>query len=204
VEVDEAYVGGVEGTVRGRETATKSIVAIAVEIEQPKGFGRIRLQSVPDVSKESLMPFIEATVEPGATVHTDGWQAYWTVPEHGYTHERTIMRKQNDPAHVVMPGVHRVASLLQRWLLGTHQGGVSPEHLDAYLNEFTFRFNRRRSRRRGMLFYRLLEQAVVTDPVTYRSLIVNPRPGSRRPPRSLRSARSSASPVVERPWRHAA
>ena len=72
-------------------------------------------------------------MEPGSTVHTDGWQAYWTVPEHGYTHERTVMRKQNDPAHVVMPGVHRVASLLQRWLLGTHQGAVSPVHLGADL-----------------------------------------------------------------------
>jgi len=90
-------------------------------------------------------------VEPGATVHTDGWQAYWTVPEHGYTHERTVMRKHNDPAPVVMPGGHRVASLLERWLLGTHQGGVSSEHLDAYPNEFTFRFDRRHSRRRGML-----------------------------------------------------
>ena len=180
VEVDEAYVGGVEGAVYGRETATKSIVAIAVEIKHPKGFGRIRLQRVPDVSQESLMPFIEAAVEPGATVHTDGWQAYWTVPEHGYTHERTVIRKQNDPAHVVMPGVHRVASLLQRWLLGTHQGRVSAEHLDAYLNEFTFRFNRRRSRRRGLLFYRLLEQSIAADPITYRSLIANPRPTGRQ------------------------
>ena len=140
VEVDEAYVGGVEGAVHGRETATKSIVAVAVEIKSPKGFGRIRLRSVPDVTQDSLIPFIEAVVEPGATVHTDGWQAYWTVPEHGYRHERTVMRKQNDPAHVVMPGVHRVASLLRRWLLGTHQGAVGADHLDAYLNEFTFRF----------------------------------------------------------------
>ena len=123
-----------------------------------------------------MIPFIENAVEPGATVHTDGWQAYWTVPEHGYEHERTIMRAQHDPAHVVMPAVHRVASLLKRWLLGTHQGSVGPEHLDAYLNEFTFRFNRRRSRRRGLLFYRLLEQAILADPITYRSLIVNPRP----------------------------
>jgi hypothetical protein len=84
-------------------------------------------------------------VEPGSTVHTDGWQAYWTVPEHGYTHERTVMRKHNDPAPVVMPGVHRVASLLERWLLGTHQGGVSSEHLDAYLTEFTFRLHCRHS-----------------------------------------------------------
>ena len=196
VEVDEAYVGGTEEGVGGRETETKAIVAIAVEVKQPKGFGRIRVQRVPDVAQESLIPFVTGAVEPGATVHTDGWQAYWTVPDHGYEHKRTVMRKQTDPAHVVMPGVHRVSSLLKRWLLGTHQGSVSPEHLDAYLNEFTFRFNRRGSRRRGMLFYRLLEQAVLTGPVTYRSLIVNPSRTGRRPARPLRSP---ATPAVERP-----
>lgn len=198
VEVDETYVGGVESGVTGRETETKSTVAIAVEIKQPRGFGRIRLQRVPDVSQDSLIPFVTGAVEPGATVHTDGWQAYWTVPDHGYEHKRTVMRQQNDPAHVVMPGVHRVASLLKRWLLGTHQGSVSPEHLDAYLNEFAFRFNRRGSRRRGLLFYRLLEQAVVTDPVTYRSLIINPRPGGRRP---TLPTRAPTSPATHRPWR---
>jgi transposase-like protein len=133
VEVDEAYVGGVEGGVGGRETATKSIVAIAVEVKESRGLGRVRLQRVDDVSQDSMIPFIKSAVEPGATVHTDGWQAYWTVPDHGYEHDRTVMRQQNDPAHVVMPGVHRVASLLRRWLLGTHQGSVGPEHLDAYL-----------------------------------------------------------------------
>ena len=198
VEVDEAYLGGVEGAVFGRQTDTKAIVAIAVEVKNPKGFGRIRLQRVDDVSKDSLIPFIESAVEPGATVHTDGWQAYWTVPDRGYEHERTIMRAQHDPAHVVMPGVHRVASLLKRWLLGTHQGSVGPEHLDAYLNEFTFRFNRRGSRRRGLLFYQLLEQAILADPITYRSLIVNPRPGRPRPTLPIRSR---ARPPVERPWR---
>jgi transposase-like protein len=148
---------------------------------------------VPDVSQDSLIPFIESAVEPGATVHTDGWQAYWTVPEHGYTHERTIMRKQSDPAHVVMPGVHRVASLLQRWLLGTHQGGVSHEHLDAYLNEFTFRFNRRHPRRRGMLFYRLLEQSIAANPITYSSLIANPSATGR--PHTPRSRPGRVAPV---------
>ncbi len=202
VEVDEAYVGGVEGKVHGRETTTKSIVAIAVEIENPKGFGRIRLQQVPDVSKDSLVPFIESSVEPGATVHTDGWQAYWTLTDRGYEHERTIMRKQNDPAHVVMPGVHRVASLLQRWLLGTHQGAVTPAHLDAYLNEFTFRFNRRRSRRRGLLFYRLLAQAVAAEPVTYRELVANPSPTGRRSTRPASPGRVAVAPAVHRPWRH--
>lgn len=189
VEVDEAYVGGVEERVHGRETESKAIVAIAVEISNPKGFGRIRLASVPDVSKDSLLAFIDDAIEPGATVHTDGWQAYLTVGDRGYVHERTVMSHQSDPAHVVMPGVHRVASLLQRWLLGTHQGAVSRAHLDAYLNEFTFRFNRRGSRRRGLLFYRLLEQAVAVDPVTYRSLIAAPNPTGRRPSPARRPGR---------------
>jgi len=111
------------------------------------------------------------------------------------------MRQQNDPAHVVMPGVHRVASLLQRWLLGTHHGRVGHEHLDAYLNEFTFRFNRRTSRRRGLLFYRLLEQSVAAEPITYRSLVVNPTPTDRRSTRPSRPGRVTHAPPVHRPWR---
>jgi transposase-like protein len=198
VEVDETFVGGHEEGRHGRAAETKSVVAIAVEIKQPRGFGRIRMQRVAGITKESLIPFVIAAVEPGATVHTDGNQAYWTVPDRGYEHERTVMSQQNDPAHVVMPGVHRVASLLKRWLLGTHQGSVGPEHLEAYLNEFTFRFNRRGSRRRGLLFYRLLKQAILAEPITYRSLIVNPRPGG---PRPTLPKRSPPSPAIKRPWR---
>ena len=201
VEVDEAYIGGVEGKVHGRETETKAIVAIAVEIENPRGFGRIRLGHVPDVTKDSMLPFIDGAVQPGSTIHTDGWQAYLTLVDRGYEHERTVMRQQSDPAHVVMPGVHRVASLLQRWLLGTHQGAVTPEHLDAYLNEFTFRFNRRRSRRRGLLFYRLLEQAILAEPITYRSLIANPSSTGRRPTRATQPGRVATVATVHRPWR---
>jgi len=75
-----------------------------------------------------------------------------------------------DPAHVVLPHVHLVASLVKRWILGTHQGWISHDQLDYYLDEFTFRFNRRRSRHRGLLFYRLLEGALATDPHPYRTL----------------------------------
>jgi transposase-like protein len=198
VEVDETFVGGHEEGRPGRAAETKSLVAIAVEIKQPKGFGRVRMQRVDAIRNEFLIPFITGAVEPGATVHTDGNQSYWSLPDRGYEHERTVMSQQNDPAHVVMPAVHRIASLLKRWLLGTHQGSVGPDHLDAYLNEFTFRFNRRGSRRRGLLFYRLLEQAILAEPITYRSLIVNPRPGR---PRPTLPKRSPPSPAVPRPWR---
>lgn len=171
VEADETYVGGVEPGVRGRETRKKAIVAIAVEVPGSREIGRVRMARVPDVSGVSLSGFIEEAVEPGSVVLTDGWQGYGRLPKAGYVHKPTNISASGDPAHVAMPAVHRVASLLKRWLLGTHQGAVRPEHLDYYLDEFTFRFNRRRSRRRGMLFYRLLEQAVQVPPAPYRDMV---------------------------------
>jgi len=177
VEVDESYVGG-RTPHKGRsgrrvkkltyqEDELKSLVAIAVEVKEPKGFGRVRLRRVADTSEKSLLPFVRDSIEPGSVVRTDGSWAYRSLPENGYRRDKTVMLAADDPAHVSMPGVHRVASLLKRWLLGTHQGSVKPHQIDAYLNEFTFRFNRRTSRSRGLLFYRLLQQAVVTDPLTY-------------------------------------
>jgi transposase-like protein len=204
VEADETYVGGEEPGVSGRQTAKKAIVAIAVEVREPRGFGRARLRCVPDVSSPSLVPFVCDVIEPGSIVLTDGWGAYNPLPDHGYTRNKTVISASGDPAHVAMPAVHRVASLLKRWLLGTHQGAVGVEHLDAYLNEFTFRFNRRNSRRRGMLFYRLLEQAIATDPLTYRDLVVDPRPKRQRPtpPSGRRASPSSLTrPPAHRPWR---
>jgi transposase-like protein len=171
VEVDETYVGGSEEGVHGRQTEKKAIVVIAVEIHVPKGFGRVRLGRVPDVSAQSLVPFVRATVEPGSVVHTDGWKGYDELPKWGYARNKTVLSSSPEPAHVVMPGVHRISALLKRWLLGTHQGAVSAQHLDYYLDEYTFRFNRRTSRSRGLLFYRLLEQAVATDPAPYAKMI---------------------------------
>ena len=166
VEVDEALVGGVEhGGKRGRGTS-KSIVVIAVEMRQPKGFGRVRMRHVPDASGSSLGPFVREVVAPGSTIRTDGWGGYNDVPAHGYLRKKVVLSASGDPAHVSMPGVHRVASLLKRWILGTHQGAVVPEHLQSYLEEFTFRFNRRKSGSRGLVFRRLLEQAAATTPVT--------------------------------------
>lgn len=171
VEVDETYVGGEEEGVRGRETHKKAIVAIAVEVHAPKGFGRIRMRHIADASASRLSPFVRDAVEPGSTVHTDGWRGYNDLPNHGYRRAVTVLSTSGDPAHVAMPAVHRVASLLKRWLLGTHQGAVSHQHLDYYLDEFTFRFNRRTSRSRGLLFYRLLQQAVSVQPVPYHELV---------------------------------
>jgi transposase-like protein len=177
VEVDESYVGGKEEGAVGRYTEKKAIVAIAVEMHSPKGFGRTRMQQVRGVSAADLTPFVLAVVEPGSIVHTDGWNGYNEIAKHGYQHERTVISSTGDPAHVAMPGVHRVAALLKRWLLGTHQGAVSRKHLEYYLDEYTFRFNRRTSGSRGKLFYRLVQQAAHTEPLPYRSIVGRPEGG---------------------------
>ncbi len=166
VEVDETLVGGVErGGKRGRGTS-KCVVVIAVEVSQPRGFGRVRMRHVPNASGASLLPFVCDTVVPGATILTDGWGGYNDLPEHGYLRKETVLSSSGNPAHVSMPGVHRVSSLLKRWILGTHQGSMVPAHLQSYLEEFAFRFNRRTSRSRGLVFRRLLEQTAVTGPIT--------------------------------------
>ncbi len=174
VEVDETYVGGHErergGGVRGRGTTRKSLVAIAAE-EDGTGIGRIRMQRINGADRANLERFIAATIEPGSVIHTDGWRGYARIEALGYPHKVARLNRTDDPAHESMPRVHRVASLLKRWLLGTHQGAVGHEHLEYYLDEFTFRFNRRRSQSRGKLFYRLVQQAVAVEPVPYHRLI---------------------------------
>jgi transposase-like protein len=171
VEVDETYIGLTDRNplpAGGRKSnTTQTLLAVAVEIIQPKGFGRIRLKRIGSSSEQHVLPFVQESIELGSTVQTDGSQAYRKLAELGYQHERTVMLGAKAKAHELMPGVHRVASLVQRWILGTHHGGVKPDQLDFYLDEFVFRFNRRTSRSRGLLFYRLLQQAVSTAPVTY-------------------------------------
>ena len=171
VEVDETYIGGAEEGVRGRKTVTKSIVIIAIEVHSPKGFGRIRLRQIPDVTGPTLIGFIKDVVSAGAIVSTDGWSGYNGLSALGYQHKRRVQSGSDDPAHVVLPGPHRIASLLKRWLIGTHQGAVRDEHLDYYLDEYTFRFNRRSAKARGLLFHRLVEQAVQIKPTTYRGIV---------------------------------
>lgn len=170
VEVDEAFVGGLSSGT-GRDGIGKALVAIAAE-EDGIGIGRIRLAPVPDASSCSLHRFIQQAIAPGSTVHTDGWAPYQGLEKLGYSHRITRLKGQAKEAAVeLLPRVHRVASLLKRWLLGTHQGAVGKTHLDYYLDEFTFRFNRRRSASRGKLFFRLLEQAVQVGPVTYDAIV---------------------------------
>ena len=176
VEVDESYLALTDRekplNIKGlKSNTTKILVAIAVEIRQPKGFGRIRIRRIKKGDYAALMPFIRESVDPGASIHSDGSAAYLKLEKEGYEHQRTVHLGSNIPAHDSMPGVHRVAALLQRWLLGTHHGAIQPKQLDYYLDEFVFRFNRRTSKSRGLLFYRLLQQAIVTPPVTYKKII---------------------------------
>ena len=185
VEVDETYLSisdrdapmSVGQRKRRKNRTHQVLVVMAVELVQPKGFGRIRLRRIDNDSAEQVVPFVQTYIEPGAQVRTDGSAAYRELKELGYDHQPTVMLGSDVPAHVSMAGVHRVAALIKRWILGTHHGSVQPAHLDAYLDEFVFRFNRRSSASRGMLFYRLLQQAVVTDPVTYKD-VVRPLPKS--------------------------
>jgi transposase-like protein len=179
IEVDESYVGGEESGVRGRKTIKKAIVAIAVEVKEDS-IGRIRLRHVPDLTATSLQSFVTHVVDHGSTVQTDGLSSYEGLGSLGFEHRATVLSKSHDPAHVQMPNVHRVASLLKRWLMGTLQGSVSRKHLPYYLDEFTFRFNRRTSRARGMLFYRLIEQSLRTGPVHFKELLKKTGRGVRR------------------------
>jgi transposase-like protein len=167
VEVDETYLGGEKPGKRGRGAVGKVLIVVAAQ-EDGEGIGRIRMRRVQDASASSLHPFVAEAIEPGSVVHTDGWEAYSGVGQQGYIHEVTIRRRA---ASELMPRVHRVVALLKRWLLGTHQGAVSPAHLDYYLDEFTFRFNRRTSRSRGKLFYRLVQQAASVEPAPYTTML---------------------------------
>jgi transposase-like protein len=167
VEVDETFVGGERSGKRGRGAEGKTLVFIAAE-EAPGGIGRIRLATIENAAGESLLGAVSQTIEPGSAVRSDGWDGYNILASHGYKHS-PILHKDAETGDAT-PLTHRVAALLKRWWLGTHQGAISPEHLAYYLDEFTFRFNRRTSRSRGKLFYRLIEQALQIAPVPAKSL----------------------------------
>jgi transposase-like protein len=207
VEVDETFIGGEEPGLRGgRARGRKSLVGIAVEIMEPKGMGRCRMAILEDAPAGTLRPFITGNIEPGARIITDAWQGYHGLADLGYRHERRSQRaaraRGEDPGEL-LPAVHRVASLAKRWLLGTHQGSVDAAHLASYLDEFVFRFNRRRSASRGLVFYRLLELAAAHDPVRYRDLVASQlrlrAPSA--PPQSRGRPPSLERPPADRPWR---
>jgi transposase-like protein len=170
VEVDESYLGGPQSGVAGRGALGKVLIAGAVQRDPKRGFGRARLGVIPDASAVSLRAFLTDNVEPGARVITDGWTSYPAATRELYEHQATTVSASGLTAHEVLPAVHTVFSLVKRWVMGTLQGSVSPEHLAAYLDEWVFRFNRRRSRSRGLLFHRLLAHAATSDVLTYNQL----------------------------------
>ena len=170
VEVDETFIGGVERGGGRRHRGNKALVVIAAEV-RGRAIGRIRIGSVEDATAANLIAFIQRNIEPGSSVITDGHKGYCSLASVGYVHDRRVHLGSREDAHALLPRVHRVASLIKRWLQGTHHGAVSRAHLDYYLDEFTFRFNRRSSRTRGKLFYRLLEQAVAGEPIPYAQMV---------------------------------
>jgi hypothetical protein len=207
VEADEVFVGGKKKVGAGPGRSVKpgvSIVATFVE-RRTRGFGRARLVVVDNPSAPELEAAMRAVVAPIARLVTDFWSSWDTAARScGISHERINVKRSGNPAHVSLPAVSRVAAQFKRWLMGTMQGAVSPEHLQAYAHEFEFRFNRRRSQHRGQLFYRLLEQAVQTPPVGYRDLVLigGAKSVTPTPPTGPRGvAASLAQPDAGRPWR---
>lgn len=172
VEVDEIHMGSVEAGAGRRQLESKALVAIAAQIDG-KGIGRIRLRRIPAASPNQLISFVKHTVEPGSIVITDGWKAYAGLKQEGFKHRPRLINAEGKTASALLPRVERVASLLKRWLLGTHQGVFSREQLDSYLDDFTIRFNRRTSRYRWKLFYQLVAQAVAVEPGPYPRLIAS-------------------------------
>jgi transposase-like protein len=179
VELDESYIGGEKPGKRGRGAFGKALIFIAVETSNNR-IGRIRLQRISDASSISLEAAAQNCVSLGSVIRTDQWKGYSNFQSLGYVHE--LVRSSSDPGENLLPSCHRIASLLKRWLIGTHQGAVSHEHLDYYLDEFTFRFNRRTSTHRGKLFYRLLQNAVQIDPIPLSKIVKNVRKNKRFPP----------------------
>ena len=209
VQVDETYIGGAEpGLAGGRAKGKKVLTGIAVEVHEPRGLGRCRISPLADASAETLHGFVMDHVEPGSRIVTDGWPPYQGLAHLGYEHDRRSQgaaRARGDDPNKLLPAVHRVVSLAKRWLLGTHQGAADRAHMSHYLNEFVFRFNHRRSRSRGMVFYRVLELAVAHEPLRFQDLIASPRPKKVPPvpPKQRGHPTSLERPGANRPWRSA-
>lgn len=170
VEVDETLVGGPTPGLPGRSRGAKILVLVAVEDRGKKGIGRIRMRIIPDASNRTIVSALKDMVEPGSTIRTDGWKGYNGIEGHKYVHNVVERPAEVEPGFDPTPLVHRIASLLKRWIMGTHHGRIEATHLAYYLDEFTFRFNRRRSRSRGKLFYRLMQQALEVNPAPNKTL----------------------------------
>lgn len=206
VEGDEVFIGGKKKAGKpGRSKKAGVSVVICLVEKHTKGFGRTRLVVVPDASAASIEQVLRDNVARTATIHTDAWNSWKAATKNlGLAHQWTSVAKSGSKAHVTMPAVSRVAAQLKRWLFGTMQGAVSPEHLQSYCYEFEFRFNRRRSRMRGQLFYRLMSQAVQTSPVPYAGLVLigGKKPTKPAAPTGTRNvAPTLAQPDAGRPWR---
>ncbi len=204
VEVDETFLGGPRPGRRGRGADAKTMVVGAVEVPQGrKGFGRMRFAVIENATSAMLREFITSNIAAGSTVRTDALSSYPGALD-GYVHDQINVTGSGLPAHELLPAVHRVFAQVKRWLDGVYQGGVQPEHLQEYLDEYVFRFNRRTCKKRGLLFLRLLQRAVASGPVTYQHLVrvgagkkVKPQPpGVRSTPGSLDVEHAG------RPWRH--
>jgi len=202
VEVDESFLGGPAPGIPGRGALGKVLFAGAVELDD-RGFGRARLGVVENANAGSLRTFLVDNVEPGSRIITDGWSAYPRATRDLYTHKGTSIAASGLDAPEVLPAVHRVVALVKRWVMGTMQGSVSPEHVQAYFDEWVFRFNRRHSRSRGLLFHRLMQQAVLGDAITYKELRkagrTRPAPAPPTGPRSLPPSLDVGD--VGLPWR---
>ena len=170
VEVNEAFIGGERSGKRGRGAEGKSLIFIAAE-DAGGHIGRIRLTTLIDASGAVLTKAVQETIAAGSRIRTDDWNGYNYLSRHGYIHSAAAHK--NLESGDATPLAHLVAALFKRWWLGTHQGAISPENLRYYLDEFTFRFNRRKSRSRGLLFYRLIEGALTTAPVPAKTLKIN-------------------------------
>jgi len=175
VEVDEFYLGGQHPGKRGRGAEHKSVVIAAAE-KKGRKLGRIRLQVSNDCSSNSIDPFMLKNIEQKSLVITDGWSSYKPVEKKGYNHQRVLQTKAEDKSSV-LPGINLIASLFKRLVIGTFHGRCDRKHLQPYLDEYVFRFNRRTTKYVGKRFMRICEQAMATAPKTYH-MIVNAVPSS--------------------------
>ncbi len=173
VEADEFYLGGVRSGKRGRGAENKTKVAIAVE-RRGQRLGRVRMQVIEDCSANQLISFVKNNVAPGTPISTDGWKGYCGLEKAGYAHQK-ILSAHSVNKESVLPGVHLVISLVKRVFLGTFHGRLDESYLQRYLDEYTFRFNRRSSKSVGKKFLRIMQMAANSRAVTNIALTLHPR-----------------------------